>query len=97
MIERTLDASILEQWIGKTEIRLDVIDAKQANLMAATLGSRQVYQVGDALPSLWHWIYFLTALPTQDLGRDSHPKLGGFLPPVKGHHNDRGKGHHKKW
>jgi len=83
MIERTLDASVLEQWIGKTEIRLDIIDAKQANLMAATLGSRQVFQFGVALPFLWHWIYFLTALPTQDLGRDGHPKLGGFLPPVK--------------
>lgn len=83
MVERTLDASVLEQWIGKTEIQLDTIDAKQANLMAATLGSRQVFQVGDPLPALWHWIYFLTALPTQDLGRDGHPKLGGYLPPVK--------------
>lgn len=83
MVERTLDAKILEQWIGKTEVCEDSIDAKQANLMAATLGRRQVFDDGDALPALWHWIYFLTALPTQDLGRDGHPKLGGFLPPVK--------------
>lgn len=39
MVERTLDASVLEQWIGKTEIQLDSIDVKQANLMAATLGT----------------------------------------------------------
>jgi len=83
MVGRTLDANVLDQWIGKAEIHLDTIDAKQANLMAATLESRRVFQIGDALPALWHWIYFLTALPTQDLGRDGHPELGGFLPPVK--------------
>lgn len=82
MTERTLDEQVLAQWIGKTEVRRDSIDAKQADLMAATLGSGQVFGDGDILPTLWHWTYFLSAASTPDLGRDGHPKLGGFLPPV---------------
>ena len=37
---------------------------------------------GDALPPLWHWLYFPTSESLGDLGRDGHPRLGGFLPPV---------------
>jgi 3-methylfumaryl-CoA hydratase len=37
---------------------------------------------GDALPPLWHWLYFLEAKPASELGPDGHPKRGGFLPPV---------------
>lgn len=82
MVTPTLDEKTLHQWLGKTEVTTDTIDARQANLMAATMGAAQILKVGDNLPPLWHWIYFLRALPSEDLGRDGHPKLGGFLPPV---------------
>ncbi len=72
----------LTKWVGKTETHEDTIDAKQANLMAATLGYGGHFSTGDPLPPLWHWAYFLTALPADQLGRDGHPKRGGFLPPV---------------
>jgi 3-methylfumaryl-CoA hydratase len=39
-------------------------------------------KAGEPLPPLWHWIYFLEALPASQLGRDGHPQRGGFLPPV---------------
>lgn len=80
-MDRTLDAEVLAQWVGRTETAHDVIDAKQAMLMAATLGEDAPGQC-DALPPLWHWIYFPVAKPPSELGRDGHPKLGGFLPPV---------------
>src|SRR6266511_247351 len=37
---------------------------------------------GASLPPLWHWLYFWTIVPRSGLGRDGHPALGGFLPPV---------------
>jgi 3-methylfumaryl-CoA hydratase len=36
----------------------------------------------DALPPLWHWLYFLPDAPTRYIGADGHPRRGGFLPPV---------------
>ena len=37
---------------------------------------------GDTLPPLWHWLYFWDIAARSGLGRDGHPALGGFLPPV---------------
>jgi 3-methylfumaryl-CoA hydratase len=52
--------------------------------MAATVDHRAPSEVrdGEALPALWHWIYFLEGLPAHELGSDGHPARGGFLPPV---------------
>lgn len=82
MAERTLDPEILGRWIGKQEETSDVIEARTARLMQATLDRTPSLKPGDALPPLWHWLYFPVVLPQKDLGRDGHPKLGGFLPPV---------------
>ncbi|MFK5977876.1 MAG: MaoC family dehydratase N-terminal domain-containing protein [Rhizobiaceae bacterium] len=75
-------------WIGRSESVSDVIDARHADLMAATMaqpgkeGEIKPFQDGDKLPSGWQWIYFLRADPTSQLGRDGHSKTGGFLPPI---------------
>ncbi|MGH1415872.1 MAG: hypothetical protein ACRBB0_20470 [Pelagimonas sp.] len=69
-------------WIGKTETRSDVLRHDPANRMAATMGLDRVLKDGDALPPLWHWLFFLEAKSPADLGRDGHPKKGGFLPPI---------------
>jgi len=82
MQERTLKPEILNQWLGKTETMTDTLDVRQANLMAATLGQAQDFKLGDKLPALWHWLYFLSARPPAELGRDGHFLLGDFLPPV---------------
>jgi 3-methylfumaryl-CoA hydratase len=37
---------------------------------------------GDALPPLWHWLYFLPCERQSEIGADGHAKRGGFLPPV---------------
>ncbi len=50
--------------------------------MQATLDIEPSLQDGDTLPPLWHWLYFLEAKRASELGRDAHPKRGGFLPPV---------------
>lgn len=38
--------------------------------------------VGDPLPALWHWFYFLPRAPQMLLDVDGHPQRGGFLPPI---------------
>ncbi|WP_423394074.1 FAS1-like dehydratase domain-containing protein [Burkholderia sp. LMG 21824] len=78
-----VDISHLCEWIGKSQSDRDVLSARQARLMAATLGIPQSDFVdGAPLPPLWHWLYFLNGEPSSGLGRDGHPARGGFLPPV---------------
>ena len=69
-------------WIGRTETHDDTLNVEQARFMQATIGQEPSLQPGDNLPLLWHWIYFLEAKPLHELGRDGHPKKGGFLPPI---------------
>ncbi len=38
---------------------------------------------GDALPLLWHWIFFVDPVPTSELANDGHETLGRFLPSVR--------------
>jgi len=81
--ELSLDQRVLSQWIGKSEEKTDQINAKPANFLKATLNQEgKDYKDGDILPPSWHWMYFLEAAPMDQLGRDGHPKVGNFLPPV---------------
>ena len=82
MSERTMDPAVLNRWIGRSETAEDTIDVRQARLMEAVLGREPQLGAGDPLPPLWHWLYFPVARPPSELGRDGHPRLGGFLPPV---------------
>lgn len=73
-----------KQWIGKTESRVDFISTKGPNALAATLDRDKVnFNEGDALPPLWHWIFFLEMARHRALSSDGHPRKGGFLPPIE--------------
>lgn len=37
---------------------------------------------GDAIPPLWHWLYFADFPAQSELGPDGHPSDGAFLPPL---------------
>lgn len=76
------DADQLSQWVGRTETLTDLIDPVKVRAMAATLEASMSPGPGDALPPLWHWLYFWSASPASLLGPDGHPQRGGFLPPV---------------
>ncbi|MEQ6249989.1 MaoC family dehydratase N-terminal domain-containing protein [Sulfitobacter sp. HNIBRBA3233] len=78
----TLDPETLSRWIGKRETAQDRIDAGPARRMELTLDREARLGDGDALPPLWHWLYFLQTARMSALGRDGHPAKGGFLPPV---------------
>jgi 3-methylfumaryl-CoA hydratase len=79
-----LEIEHLQQWVGKTETRSDLVTAAPVAALAATLDIEAPYpQAGDPLPPLWHWLYFLPHPRQSELGPDGHAKRGGFLPPVE--------------
>jgi 3-methylfumaryl-CoA hydratase len=77
------EAVDLQQWVGRTESRNDVVVPWPAKALAATLDRDDPEPVAGAeLPQGWHWLYFLEARRASEVGTDGHPKRGGFLPPV---------------
>jgi 3-methylfumaryl-CoA hydratase len=73
----------LRAWIGRTTEASDVIAPTPASALAATLDhAERAWLAGDALPPLWHWLYFLPLHRQSELGDDGHARRGGFLPPV---------------
>jgi len=73
----------LRNWVGKKEVRKDVVTSWPVTALAATVDDQQVSaENGKPLPPGWHWMFFLEAKPVRELGIDGHPKRGGFLPPV---------------
>jgi len=81
-------AEDLQDWLGRSETREDVIGverclAMQAALDSSVFGGADALAAGDPLPPLWHWLYFWDIAMRSRLGRDGHPALSGeFLPPV---------------
>jgi len=78
-----VDIKHLQQWIGKRESRSDEVTPVPIAALSATL-DRQACEpkLGDPVPPLWHWLYFLPTARQSDLGSDGHPQRGGFLPPI---------------
>jgi len=77
------DAEALQAWIGRTETRSDQIVPVPVAALSATLDRDDSYpSAGDALPPLWHWLYFLPLHKQSEIGPDGHARRGGFLPPV---------------
>ena len=71
------------RWIGRTQEASEVIDLLRARAMQATFDDpAPPLEPGNALPPLWHWLYFWNAAPHAALGPDGHPARGEFLPPI---------------
>jgi 3-methylfumaryl-CoA hydratase len=64
------------------ELTTDVIALSHAAAMSATLDRSVTLSEGDALPYLWHWIYFRPCASQSTIGEDGHPNKGGFLPDL---------------
>jgi 3-methylfumaryl-CoA hydratase len=78
-----VDLDQLRQWVGKPEERFDQVTLSPLVRMSATLDRDDPRPApGDAVPLLWHWLYFLPEEKRSDLKEDGHGKLGGFLPPI---------------
>jgi 3-methylfumaryl-CoA hydratase len=78
-----VDIAHLRQWIGKTESASDQVTPAPIAALSATLDiEARPPRAGDALPPLWHWLYFLGLHRQSQLGSDGLASRGGFLPPV---------------
>ncbi|MDH4565598.1 acyl-CoA dehydrogenase [Pseudomonas sp. BN414] len=76
-------ADDLSQWVGREDQRVDRIDPRIAQALAATLDlDPDSMKAGAELPPLWHWVYFTPNARCSEIGADGHPQRGGFLPPV---------------
>ncbi|MDA1372379.1 MAG: MaoC family dehydratase N-terminal domain-containing protein [Proteobacteria bacterium] len=79
----TPEEQAFEQWIGRTESSCDVLTLAPMVAMAATLDkAASEIAPGDALPPLWHWLYFLEPARQSKLASDGHAQRGDFLPPI---------------
>jgi len=74
----------LSAWVGRTQRSAETLDARLVRWLAATLDRADLLDARDgaALPPAWHWAFFNAVEPMSLLGRDGHPKKGGFLPPT---------------
>ncbi len=81
-METTLNA--MQSGVGHdgTQVATDVISLDRATAFAATLDLDRHPVAGDALPPLWHWLYFWSVARQSELGQDGHPLKGGFLPDL---------------
>lgn len=77
-----IDLPHLQSWVGRQDVREQVIDPFPARALAALLNREQLPTQGDALPLPWHWLYFLDTPLRSAIGCDGHPARGSFLPPV---------------
>ena len=78
-----IDVDKLQPWVGRTENREDLISPVPVAGLSATLdyGATRAC-AGEALPPLWHWLYFHSIPRPSETDRDGHAKRGEFLPPV---------------
>ncbi|ABE36554.1 maoC like domain protein [Paraburkholderia xenovorans LB400] len=60
----------------------DVVTLAPASALEATLDHPVSLRTGDALPPLWHWLYFWPRARQSALGADGHPLKGSFLPDL---------------
>jgi 3-methylfumaryl-CoA hydratase len=73
----------LTAWVGRSETVHDTLHPTPLAALNATLDHpAQDWPPGAALPTLWHWLYFLPLHRHSEIGPDGHARRGGFLPPV---------------
>ena len=58
------------------------LDGTPADRRGYDHGDADGLRLGDLLPPLWHWLYFLPLHRQSQIGPDGHARRGGFLPPV---------------
>lgn len=67
---------------ARTESATDIVVPTSAAAMSATLDYDAPPLPGDALPLLWHWIFFRPTVAQSLIADDGHPKKGSFLPDL---------------
>ena len=82
----------VEDWRPPATDHADVIAARRVRELAATLDIDESFADGDALPLLWHWLFFLDWPKGSELGADGHPQSQTDVRRRPAHHR-RAAGH----
>ena len=73
----------MHDFISKSQTTSCAIDPARAQALHASLDlTGPVPMAGGPLPPFWHQIYFWDAQSPENLGRDGHPAIGGFIPDL---------------
>ena len=78
----TLDIDHLQTWIGREQIDSETLSPTLVRQFNATFDRVSDTEQGGKAPLLIHLCLAQPIAPMSELGRDGHPALGGFLPPV---------------
>ncbi|MBA2934827.1 MaoC family dehydratase N-terminal domain-containing protein [Sphingomonas sp. CGMCC 1.13654] len=78
-----IDAAFLQGWVGRSELRHDVVTPAPIDRLAALLDHATPPWRPGVLPPLGHWLFHLPDARQSGIGPDGHPLTGGFLPPVR--------------
>lgn len=65
---------------GAADTIHDVMDPDRARALAAAID--HPWKAGSRLPPFAHQVYFWTIAARDALGRDGHPRTGGFIPDL---------------
>jgi 3-methylfumaryl-CoA hydratase len=66
----------------RTEHAADIVAPTSVAALSATLDYDTAPGEGEALPHLWHWIFFRPTVKQALIAEDGHPRKGGFLPDL---------------
>ena len=78
----TIDIEQLRGWIDRSQTVHETVTPVPLRALTAMLDRDDAPQNGDAVPPLWHWLYFLPLTRQSEIAADGHAKRSGFLPPV---------------
>lgn len=73
----------VRQPIGRTRTSQDFAAPWPVRALSATFDENDPEpRLGDDIPPLWHWLYFLETAPQSEVESDGHAERGEFLPDV---------------
>jgi 3-methylfumaryl-CoA hydratase len=73
----------MHEAVGRTQTFTDAMDPDRVAALHATLGLEGPAPGHyDPLPPFFHQVFFWDFRPPDELGRDGHPRIGGFIPDL---------------
>lgn len=77
-----VDIADLKGWIGREDVDSEILTPRHVRQFNAIFERTSGTGPGDEAPQMIHLCLAQPVAPMSELGRDGHPALGGFLPPV---------------
>lgn len=77
-----LDIGHLREWIGKEQVKSDVITPRMVETFNSIFNVAEKAGNGGEAPAGIQWCLATDVAPMNEIGSDGHPKRGGFLPPI---------------